>query len=134
MPFYNRIAVFYDGACKVCSWEMETYKRQDVHSAIELIDISHSDFDAASYGLDHETVQRVLHVRRKDGKIATGVNAFIEIWQALDRPFYRLLACSARQSAIRALLELGYRGFIRIRPWLPRKKCEDGQCLYRKKA
>ena len=112
------ITVYYDGLCKVCSKEINHYRKQSGADAISFVDICSSNFDARSEGLDPARVHQVMHVRRQDGTLAVKVDAFIEIWSVLPR--FKWLAKAARWSPVNAGLNLGYVGFTMIRPFLPR--------------
>jgi len=119
--------VYYDGRCHLCSREIEHYRRCAGSEALNFVDITHPDFSADAEGLDVEAINRHLHVRRADGSLAVGVDAFIEIWTTL--PKYRRVAAFARVSVVKGILEFGYRGFARIRPYLPKRAtCENNQC------
>lgn len=61
-----------------------------------------------------------MHLKLEDGSVKTGVDAFIEIWKRL--PDYHWLAKAAQMKILRIVLEFGYRAFVQIRPYLPRKK------------
>ena len=115
-----QMKVFYDGDCYVCAHEIGLYQKRDKEKKIEFADISLDDFDATKEGLDAEEAMRVFHVRLPDGRLVVGVDAFIEIWERI--PNFGWLAKIAKRQPIRLLLGLGYQVFIRIRPYLPRKK------------
>jgi predicted DCC family thiol-disulfide oxidoreductase YuxK len=112
------ITVYYDGLCKVCSKEINHYRKQSGADSISFVDICSSNFDARAEGLDPARVHQVMHVRRQDGTLAVKVDAFIEIWSVLPR--FKWLAKAARWSPVNAGLNLGYVGFTMIRPFLPR--------------
>lgn len=118
MKSQEKLRVYYDGLCKVCSKEIEHYKKQKGADRINFVDICGRQFDAVKEGVDPVLVHKEMHVRRLDGTYATRVEAFIEIWKTL--PKYNFLAKIASLSAVSALLDLGYSGFTRIRPFLPR--------------
>lgn len=117
--------VYYDGLCILCSKEIDHYRRQTGSDSIEFIDITSSQFDATSEGLDPFLVHKVMHVRNPAGELKTGVDAFIAIWEQL--PKYKKLATLAQKKSVRGLLNFGYRGFVVIRPYLPRRSqgCEN---------
>ncbi len=127
MKSQNKITVFYDGLCKVCSKEINHYKKQQGADQIEFIDICSDSFDAHALGLDPKKIHKVMHVRRADGSMATRVDAFIEIWKYL--PKYRQLVNFANNRVLRVALETGYTLFTVIRPLLPRhnkvNECSD---------
>lgn len=125
----EKTTVLFDGACHLCSREIEHYRRLDRAARLQLIDIAAPHFDAAAHGMDPAAVHKHLHVRRIDGSWAIGVDAFIAIWETLPR--YRWAARWAARAPVKAVLRLGYAGFAKVRPYLPRRlryTCEDGAC------
>lgn len=125
MKDHKKLTVFYDGLCKLCSAEINHYKKQNGADQIHFIDICSTTFDATKEGVDPKAVHKVMHVRKSDGTLATKVDAFIEIWSIL--PKYQFLAKLARTPLVHLGLNLGYSSFAAIRPWLPRYKNLD-QC------
>lgn len=136
MKSHKNIKVYYDGLCKVCSKEINHYRRQVGAERIEFIDICAPGFNAEQEGVDPVLVHKIMHVRRQDGTLATRVDAFITIWSVL--PKYNFLAKVARLRAVRASLDVGYSCFTVIRPWLPRyaaaDDCKDSPYCEIKKA
>jgi len=119
----RKTTVYYDGLCLVCSAEINHYKRRNVDDRVAFVDICAAGFDPAKEGLDPRLIHKIMHVRRRDGTMATRVEAFIEIWE--NFPGYRWAARVARWKPVRFVLELGYSSFVVIRPWLPRRKAAD---------
>ena len=113
--------VYYDGKCHLCSREIAGYRNRPNAALLQFVDIASPQFDPAAQGLDAEEVQRVLHVRRRDGTLAKGVDAFIEIWRTLD--ILSGLRFLAEHQPTRVLFEGGYALFARLRPLLPKKEC-----------
>jgi predicted DCC family thiol-disulfide oxidoreductase YuxK len=125
----NPVSIFYDGKCKVCSLEMDHYKKLNRPEVFQFIDISSSNFKADSYGLDSNQVQKEMHVLDRNGQLKVGVDAFIAIWNELPR--YRWLTGVVNQKWVRPFADLGYKCFATIRPILPKNKsmiCDDGSC------
>lgn len=123
------LTIYFDGACPLCSREMNHYRRKDRASALHFVDIADPAFDATAAGLDSRRVQEVMHVRTADGRIRTGVDAFIEIWRAL--PGHRWLIRLVSLPGLRQLSDLTYHVFARyIRPRLPKRvrDCDSGTC------
>ncbi|MBC7740922.1 MAG: DUF393 domain-containing protein [Bdellovibrionaceae bacterium] len=122
-----KLKVYYDGLCKVCSKEINHYKRQVGADQIEFIDICSSQFQAAQEGLNPHKIHKIMHVRRSDGTILTRVDAFIEIWKVL--PKYNFLAKIANKRFFKMGLEVFYSAFVAVRPLLPRyanaSQCQD---------
>ena len=115
---YMKTKVFYDGLCKVCRFEIDHYRRQRGADDLEFVDITSNAFDARQEGLDPQHVHRVMHVKRSDGSLALGPDAFREIWKNL--PQYRPLFRITDNQFAGALLQLFYSAFVRVRPYLPR--------------
>ncbi|MBL7714065.1 MAG: DUF393 domain-containing protein [Bdellovibrionales bacterium] len=135
----QKLSVFFDGGCRVCSWEVQKYLDLDqkLNQPPKLIpvDISRPEFAAKDLGLDPLQVQKYFHVMTADGKVIVGVDAFIEIWRTLGSPVSSIAARLAKMGWVHAALRLGYQIFVQIRPFLPRKKgepvCDDGTCSIR---
>ena len=70
--------------------EMNVYKKHEkANLLLDFIDISQLDFDFEREGLDKAKANKYLHVRLTDGRIVTGVDSFVAIWQALEvLPFF----------------------------------------------
>jgi predicted DCC family thiol-disulfide oxidoreductase YuxK len=122
-----QLKVYFDGLCKVCSKEINHYRKQVGAERIEFIDICSGNFDASAEELDPLQIHKVMHVRKADGTLATRVDAFIEIWSVL--PKYRWLSKVAKLKPVKSGLEFGYTGFTLVRPFLPRSTnpadCQD---------
>ena len=124
--------VYYDGLCMLCSREIEHYKKQKGSDAFIFTDITSQDFDPSKEGVDPTLVHKIMHVKKSNGELRTGVDAFIEIWEHLPR--YRKIAALAKKSPLKKALELGYQFFAVVRPYLPRKNndCETSPYCERK--
>jgi len=117
----NKVKIFYDGLCHLCSYEMEHYQKLSGSENLEFVDITHPDFVASDYNLDPTQVQKALHVIDKDGHLRTAVDAFIAIWETL--PGYISVARIASVKPVKAIMTLGYHAFAKIRRYLPKKSC-----------
>lgn len=113
------LTVFFDGLCPLCSREIEHYRRQPGAESISFVDITASSFDPVQAGVNPRRVHEVLHVRDAQGRISTGVDAFVEIWRVLPR--YEWAARWAGRAPIKAVLSAGYAVFAKLRPFLPRR-------------
>ena len=134
-PLSNRLAIFFDGGCRVCAWEVEKYLALDRNQKLSTIDINAPGFQATEYGLSAEQVRKYFHVLTPEGKVIAGVDAFIEIWKTLGSPLSLLASRWAKFPPVHLALRAGYRVFVEIRPYLPRKDipaCHDGSCEIKK--
>jgi predicted DCC family thiol-disulfide oxidoreductase YuxK len=121
------LRVYYDGACRVCSVEMEHYRRLDRAGRLVFVDIAAADFDPAPLGLPVSAFQAQLHVRTADGRWLTAIDAFLALWNVLPGVRFRLLRRLVGAPLLRPLADAGYRLFARYRYLLPQKPC-DGAC------
>jgi predicted DCC family thiol-disulfide oxidoreductase YuxK len=124
------IRIFYDGSCIVCSKEIEHYLRQNHGGRLVAVNIKSSDFNPDPFRIARETFMYELHVIDKAGTVYRGVEAFWAIWQAF--PFssiYGLMGEIITMPVINQIARLLYKGFARIRPYLPKRHvCDSGTC------
>jgi predicted DCC family thiol-disulfide oxidoreductase YuxK len=66
----------------------------------------------------------------QSGEVYRGVAAFWAIWQAFpSSTAYRLMGTLVNMPLVNAISRLFYKGFARIRPFLPqRHNCGSGTC------
>jgi len=131
VPIQFPLRIFYDGACPLCSREIEHYRRQDHAGRLIPVDISTADFDPEPIDIPLSAFMYELHAIDQAGQIYRGVAAFRAIWQAFpDSIGYRTLATLVSLPVINPLARLGYRVFARLRPHLPgrREHCDTGTC------
>jgi predicted DCC family thiol-disulfide oxidoreductase YuxK len=124
----NKVQVYFDGLCHLCSREIEHYRKQKGSDEIDFVDITAPNFDPKKANVDPVRVHREMHVRKSDGSLAIGVDAFIAIWETL--PSYGFAARLAKKTLPHALLTAGYKVFARVRPFLPRKKSDCSKSPY----
>ncbi|MEQ1721633.1 MAG: DUF393 domain-containing protein [Pseudobdellovibrio sp.] len=115
-------AIYFDGLCVLCSTEINHYRKQDGSDKFSFIDITDPSFKAESHGIDPFLAHKVMHVRDTNGNLQTGVDAFRAIWREI--PKYQFLYNLSEKAAVRSVLELGYKAFVKVRPYLPRKKAD----------
>jgi len=131
MPVTFPLEIFYDGSCKVCSAEMQGYRKRNPKKRLAFIDVSHPDFKPEVYGKTLDDFMARMHVRDGNGRFETGVEAFMLIWQAFpDGSLYRLLSAMIGFPGINPLARCSYALFARYRHFLPKNgsDCMDGTC------
>ncbi len=110
--------VFYDGACPICTAEMAQYRKARGAECVAFVDVASCDAEALAPGLTREAALARMHVLTADGQMASGAAAFVALWRALPR--FGWAARIAGLPIVLPLLELGYRGFVRLRRlWRP---------------
>lgn len=123
-----RLKVFYDGACYLCSHEMEGLRKKDKHHKLEFVDIADPSFNAGSYHLDPVKVQQVMHVQLPNGEIRTAIDALVEIWKRF--PEYKWRVHWLKKRWFYRIAHVLYRAFAKGRVYLPKRKrsCHSGIC------
>lgn len=117
------LTVYFDGLCRLCSREIQHYRKMRGSGQIRFVDITSADFEAEREQLDPRAVHRHLHARDAEGRLHIGVDAFVQIWRRL--PALAFLASLAQRQPVHKSLRALYAIFVRIRPLLPRKSCHD---------
>ncbi len=109
------LTVYYDGACPLCRAEIGHYSAQPGAGAICFLDVS-AQTNELPPELTREQALARFHVRLSDGRLASGAQGFVEIWKTLPR--WRWAGRLASLPGVTLLLELGYRVFLPVRPYL----------------
>jgi predicted DCC family thiol-disulfide oxidoreductase YuxK len=109
--------VYFDGSCPLCQAEIGHYRRADRDGAICFVDVSQADADTPE-GVTRQGAMKRFHVRSADGRVLSGAAAFVEVWTRL--PNWRWAARVAALPGVLPVLELVYRGFLPVRPYLSR--------------
>lgn len=109
------LIVWHDGACPLCRREIALMRRLDRRGAIRFVDVV--DAPDESCPLDRGELLARFHAM-EDGVLLSGAAAFAAMWRAV--PLLRPLGLAAQSPLVLAILERGYRAFLRIRPRLQR--------------
>jgi predicted DCC family thiol-disulfide oxidoreductase YuxK len=111
------LTVLYDGACPLCRREIGLYRDLPSDTAVCYADVSDAALPLPE-GTTREQLLARFHVRRSDGELLSGAQAFLALWAVL--PGWRWLAWIGRVPGAAWVMERGYRGFLRWRPALQR--------------
>lgn len=114
IPFMKKdtkTTVYFDGSCPLCTAEISVYRERGTE--LEFVDVSRTDI-ASPADLPQEKAMKRFHVRRKDGTLLDGGDAFVELWSLT--PGFKLLARVFRLPGLKLFANLGYNGFLYIRP------------------
>ena len=109
--------VYFDGSCPLCQAEIGYYRRKDQAGALCFVDVSEPGA-VAPEGVSRQRAMQRFHVRASDGRVLSGAAAFVEVWSRLPR--WRWAARAASLPGVLAALELGYRAFLPVRPFISR--------------
>ena len=111
------LTVLYDGACPLCRREIALYRGLQATQPLAFVDVSHAG-SALPAGTQRAELLARFHVQRPDGTLADGARGFVALWAVL--PGWRWLARGAALPGVTPLMELAYRGFLRLRPLMQR--------------
>ena len=109
--------LFFDGSCPLCRAEIGYYRRKDQAGALCFVDVSETGAPTPE-GVTQQRALERFHVRAHDGRVLSGAAAFVEVWTRL--PKWRWAARAASLPGALAALELGYRIFLPVRPFISR--------------
>ena len=108
---------YFDGSCPLCRAEIGYYLRKDQAGALCFVDVSETGA-LTPEGITQQRAMERFHVRSGDGRVLSGAAAFVEVWTRL--PKWRWAARAASLPGALAALELGYRMFLPVRPFISR--------------
>jgi len=109
--------VYFDGSCPLCQAEIGYYRRSDEDRAICFVDVSEPGA-VTPEGVTQQGAMARFHMRTADGRVLSGAAAFVEVWKRL--PNWRWAARVAALPGVLPVLEVGYRAFLPVRPYLSR--------------
>ena len=124
-PAFSKAEVYFDGACPLCRWEIDTYRKLDRAQAVDWVDVHavSSDTDLGP-DLDRTTALARFHVRTEAGDLLEGGRAFAYLWTRMPRT--RWLGVVFSRPPLVWVLVAAYPVFLKVRPVL--------QVLVRKKT
>lgn len=123
--------VYFDGSCPLCQAEINYYRRMNQTGDLCFIDVSETDAKTPD-GITRARAMERFHVRASDGRIISGAAAFVELWRHL--PGWRWAARAASLPGVVFVLEIGYRMFLPVRPFIARLVRRKHLPLPRKKG
>jgi len=125
-PNYN-FTMFFDGACPLCSREVNMIRRRDKNSKIRFIDTASADFDPKNYGISTDP-NRLIHGMMADGKIVIGVEVFRQVYKEIGLGW---LLAPTGWPILRPVFDAAYRVFARYRIPIGKmfgRNCDSGSC------
>lgn len=124
----DRVTVYFDGSCPLCSAEIGYYKKRDVGGGLDLVDVSDPNF-AGDADLTRADAMARFHVRLANGEVRSGARAFVEVWR--KTPGWRWLSHLARVPGVVLIMEGAYRLFLRARALMVRGfvRVRRGSCV-----
>lgn len=112
-----QLQVLFDGGCPLCRREIAYYRRLQALESIEWLDISQEQ-QRLPEGIDRCHALQRFHLVSAEGEVWQGARAFLRLWRAL--PGWRFLGYLFSIPPLPSLLELAYRGFLKLRARIKR--------------
>ncbi len=120
------LTVYFDGGCPLCRKEIAFWRRRNGADRIDWIDLTEVPGAFVTEGLSKDDAIKRFHVQTHEGRLYSGARAFAALWSVL--PATRIAGWIMGLPVIVQVMELVYRGFLKIRPlWRPHR-CVDGVC------
>ena len=107
------VTVYYVGICKMCSKEINYYKKIAPPKCLKWVDIARNGDALRNYNVSQQEALLYLHVKDASGKLHIGVDAFKVIWSHL--PNWRWLSILLNFSPIHFLAQKLYILFAKNR-------------------
>jgi predicted DCC family thiol-disulfide oxidoreductase YuxK len=112
----DALTVMFDGACPLCRREIALYQSLAPLQSVSWLDVSEDN--AGLSQMDRARYMARFHVQLQDGRVVSGAAAFVALW--LVMPGWRWLGRVGRLPGVMSVLELAYRAFLHLRPYLQR--------------
>jgi predicted DCC family thiol-disulfide oxidoreductase YuxK len=119
MTMQPHLTVLFDGACPLCQREIAYYQRLDRAGNVQWVDVSAAD-TACPDGYCQLDLLKRFHVQCEQGHMYSGAAGFARMWAALPS-VWRYVGKVAMLPPITWLLELVYKAFLPIRPWMQKR-------------
>jgi len=80
----ERLTIFYDGSCPLCSLEMQKLKRHDRHNLIALEDLHQENFQGLFPSIEIEKAMKILHGQFQ-GEILLALDVTHRAWTLVGK-------------------------------------------------
>ena len=110
----KNFTVYYDGACPLCTKEIEIYRKVSGAEKMQWVDAANCQSTVLGDDLDSDTALKKMHVRDESGQLITGAAAFAAIWERM--PKTRWLGRIMGTRVVLWILEPCYVLFLKVRP------------------
>ena len=111
------LTLLYDGACPVCSLEMDHLRARNVAGKLAFVDIATPGFDPTPWGATWAEMNASIHAVRADGSVITGVEVLRLAYLAVGLGW---LLAPTGWAPLKPAFEAGYLVFARHRRTLSR--------------
>ena len=112
------IRILYNHRCALCRAEISHYQARATAANAPIVFEDLHQTDLGVRNLTPDQAKRRIHVAFPDGRIESGIAAFIAIWRSL--PGLAWIAWIVERPGIHALADFGYNNVIA--PWIYRRQ------------
>ena len=124
-----KITVFYDGACPLCTREVEKWRGAPFNCQVEWFDITEQDEVLLAEGIDPQFALLELHTKTSDGVIRTSIESYALLLAQLPR--WQWLGSLMSLPVVKPLLKSFYDFLTKVRlkkdgRW--QKVCSNKNC------
>ena len=109
----NRIIVFYDGKCGLCSKEINYYIRIAPINTFDWYDVATKPDDLKKINISQHDALMFLHAQDENLKLNIGVDAFALIWSKIK--YWNILSIIVKLPIIYTLAKIIYNVFAKYR-------------------
>jgi predicted DCC family thiol-disulfide oxidoreductase YuxK len=109
---FQKLSLFYDGACPLCQAEILFLSGRNQAGLLTFVDINSSDYDPDLVGLSCQKALASMYGQYSDGTLINGVAVFSAAYSRANLPF---LAWLFSRQALKPFLNWGYQFFARHR-------------------
>ena len=120
----GKITVFYDGACGLCSREINHYRKIADKERFNWVDITQNPEPFTRQGYEVQEGLKALHVQDASGQMHIGVPGFVVIWEHLPGA-WPWLGKLAGLPVLKRILQWAYKKFAN---WRFRRLGYDTSC------
>jgi predicted DCC family thiol-disulfide oxidoreductase YuxK len=70
------LTIYYDESCPLCKLEIDNLKARNDKQLLQFVDVSGTDFKDEHAPASQEAMMEIIHARRADGEVISGVEVF----------------------------------------------------------
>jgi predicted DCC family thiol-disulfide oxidoreductase YuxK len=85
--FNDKLVIFYDGHCPLCSLEMIKLKKYDTHNQIELCNLHQKDFTKLYPNINFNKAMEILHGQFQ-GQLLLGLDVTHRAWTIVGKGLF----------------------------------------------
>ena len=106
------LTLFFDGACPLCSLEMDDLKSRNALNRLVFVDIAQPGFDPAPYGASLQAMGELIHGMCADGTLVIGAETIRLAYRAVGLGH---LAAPTALPGLKPIFDAAYAVFARNR-------------------